>query len=75
MDRDTVNKLLNKHGTYLAIIMRPHKFRHTFCTSLLNLGEPLTTVSKIAGHSSIQTTVAFYINTSRQDKQDAVDLL
>lgn len=75
MDRDAVNKLLSKHGEYLAITMRPHKFRHTFCTRLLNLGVPLTTVSKLAGHSSIQTTVAFYINTSRQDKQDAVDLL
>ena len=75
MDRDAVNKLLNKHGEYLAITMRPHKFRHTFCTRLLIVGVPLTTVSKLAGHSSIQTTVAFYINTSRQDKQDAVDLL
>ena len=75
MDRDTVNKLLNKHGEYLGITMRPHKFRHTFCTRLLKVGVPLTTVSKLAGHSSIQTTSTFYINTSRQDKMDAVDLL
>ena len=75
MDRDTVNKLLNKHGEYLGITMRPHKFRHTFCTRLLKVGVPLTTVSKLAGHSSIQTTSTFYINTSRQDKIEAVDLL
>ncbi len=75
MDRDAVNKLLNKHGEYLAITMRPHKFRHTFCTRLLKVGVPLTTTAKIAGHARIQTTAAFYINTSRQDKQDAVDLL
>jgi len=75
MDRDAVNKLLNKHGEYLAITMRPHKFRHTFCTRLLKAGVPLTTTAKIAGHARIQTTAAFYINTSRQDKQDAVDLL
>lgn len=75
MDRDTVNKLLNKHGKYLGITMRPHKFRHTFCTRLLKVGVPLTTVSKLAGHSSIQTTSTFYINTSRQDKMEAVDLL
>ena len=75
MDRDAVNKLLNKHGDYLGITMRPHKFRHTFCTRLLKAGVPLTTTAKIAGHARIQTTAAFYINTSRQDKQDAVDLL
>lgn len=75
MDRDTVNKLLNKHGEYLGITMWPHKFRHTFCTRLLKVGVPLTTVSKLAGHSSIQTTSAFYINTSRQEKIEAVDLL
>ena len=58
MDRDAVNKLLNKHGEYLAITMRPHKFRHTFCTRLLIVGVPLTTVSKLAGHSSIQTVTS-----------------
>ena len=75
MDRDAVNKLLNKHGEYLGITMRPHKFRHTFCTRLLKAGVPLTTTAKIAGHARIQTTAAFYINTSRQDKQHAVELL
>ena len=75
MDRDAVNKLLNKYGRILGIQMRPHKFRHTFCTRLLKAGVPLSTISKLAGHSSIQTTVEFYVNTSRQDKLDAVDLL
>jgi site-specific recombinase XerD len=75
MDRDAVNKLLKKHGKVLGIYMKPHKFRHTFCTTLINRGVPLTTVAKLAGHSGIQTTAAFYINTSRQDKQDAVELL
>jgi len=75
MDRDAVNKLLNKYGKVLGIEMRPHKFRHTFCTRLLKVGVPLSTISKLAGHSSIQTTVEFYVNTSRQDKLDAVDLL
>src|SRR5690606_40036772 len=32
MNRDAVNKLLKKHGDELGITMRPHKFRHTFCT-------------------------------------------
>ncbi len=75
MDKDTVNKLLKKHGKKLNIIMKPHKFRHTFCTRLIRKGVDLTTVAKLAGHANIQTTAQFYINTSREDKQRAIDLL
>ena len=75
MDKDTVNKFLRKHGKHLGLVLYPHKFRHTFCTRLLNKGVDLTTVAKLAGHASIQTTASFYINTSREDKQQAVDLL
>ncbi|MCM3625645.1 tyrosine-type recombinase/integrase, partial [Brevibacillus borstelensis] len=53
----------------------PHKFRHTFASRLIKKGVPLTTVSKLAGHSHITTTANFYINTSRQDKEQAVALL
>lgn len=74
MDRDTVNKVLAKiDATGLRVF--PHKFRHTFCTRLIGAGVPLTTVSRLAGHSDISTTSNFYINTSRQDKLDAVNLL
>jgi integrase/recombinase XerD len=75
MNKDAVNKLINKHGKELNMVIRPHKFRHTFCTRLINKGAELTTVSKLAGHSNIQTTAKFYINTSREEKQEAVDLL
>jgi integrase/recombinase XerD len=75
MDRDAVNKLLKKHGMQLNMVMKPHKFRHTFCTSLLKKGADLTVVAKLAGHASIQTTAKFYINTSQEDKRNAVNLL
>ncbi len=75
MDKDTVNKVLNKHGKVLMMKIYPHKFRHTFCTRLLNRGVEITTVAKLAGHSNIQTTASFYINTSRTDKVNAVNLL
>jgi len=75
MDRDAVNKLLKKHGNKISLPMKPHKFRHTFCTRLLKRGVELTVVAKLAGHASIQTTAKFYINTSQKDKRDAVDLL
>lgn len=75
LDRDTVNKVLAKIGHATGLRVFPHKFRHTFCTRLIGAGVPLTTVSRLAGHSDISTTSNFYINTSRQDKIDAVNLL
>lgn len=75
MDRDAINKILSKMEQHLNIRMHPHKFRHTFCTTLIKMGVELTTVAKLAGHSSIQTTASFYVNTSKQDKRQAVELL
>ena len=76
LDKDSVNKLLRKHGERLGMILYPHKLRRTFCTRLLNLrGVDLTTVAKLAGHASIQTTASYYINTSEEDKSKAVNSL
>jgi integrase/recombinase XerD len=75
MDKDTVNKLLRKHGKQINLSMKPHKFRHTFCTRLIKKGVSITIVSKLAGHASVNTTASFYINTSREDKENAVNLL
>jgi len=75
MDRDAVNRLLARMSDRTDTKMHPHKFRHTFCTRLLKRGVELTTVAKLAGHASIQTTARFYINTSQQDKREAVELL
>ncbi|MBU3097678.1 MULTISPECIES: tyrosine-type recombinase/integrase [Clostridium] len=75
MDRDAINKILNKLEKRLDIRLYPHKFRHAFCTTLIKKGVELTTVAKLAGHASIQTTANFYINTSSKDKRDAVELL
>lgn len=75
MHKDAVNTLLEGMEKQLGFKMYPHKFRHTFCSRLLKKGVPLTTVSKLAGHAHIQTTAHYYINTSRQDKEQAVALL
>ncbi|WP_433947729.1 tyrosine-type recombinase/integrase [Brevibacillus agri] len=75
LHKDAVNTMLEGLKKRLGFRMYPHKFRHTFCTRLLTKGVPITTVSKLAGHAHIQTTASFYINTSRQDKEQAVALL
>ena len=75
--RDAINTLLEKYTKELelGIKLKPHTFRHTFCTRLVNKGVPLTTVSKLAGHSGVETTAKFYINSSKEEKMRAVSLL
>jgi integrase/recombinase XerD len=75
--RDAVNTLLERHTVQgnFEMKLKPHTFRHTFCTRLVNKGIPITTVSKLAGHSSIETTAKFYVNSSKEEKIRAVSLL
>ncbi|MHB9010440.1 MAG: tyrosine-type recombinase/integrase [Carboxydocellales bacterium] len=77
LQRDAVNTLLKKHTARLGldVSLKPHAFRHTFCTRLINKGVLLTTVSKLAGHSSVATTARYYVNSSKQDKMRAVNML
>ncbi|PJW13133.1 MULTISPECIES: tyrosine-type recombinase/integrase [unclassified Geobacillus] len=73
--RDAVRNWLANVSKDLGFKLHPHLFRHTFCTRLLKKGVDLTTVSKLAGHSSVNMTARFYIQTTRQEKMDAVKLL
>jgi len=75
LHRDAFNTLLEKMSDDLGFRCYPHKFRHTYCSMLVKRNVPLTTVAKLAGHASVQTTATYYVNTSRQDKRAAVDLL
>jgi len=59
----------------IDVRLKPRLFRHTFCIRLVGKGVPLTTVSKLARHSSIDTTARFYINSSKEEKMRAVSLL
>ena len=75
--RDAVDTVLENISRLagLETKLKPHSFRHAFCTKLINKGVPITTVAKLAGHSSIETTSRFYINCSKADKIKAVSLL
>jgi len=77
LQRDAVNTLLEKLTVRagLDVRLKPHAFRHTFCTRLVRKGVPLTVVSKLAGHSSVETTARFYVSTSKEDKIQAVSAL
>ena len=75
MHRDAVRDWLAKISNDIGIKLHPHLFRRTCATLLLRRGVPIVTVSKILGHHSVDMTSKMYIQTSRKDKQDALDLL
>lgn len=75
MHRDSVRRWLEAVGKQLGFHIHPHMLRHTFCTRLLRNGVELTVVAKLAGHSSVNTTMKHYINVSRTEKQNAVEKL
>lgn len=75
MHRDGVRRFLEQTGQQLGFHIHPHMLRHTFCTNLLRKGADLTTVSKLAGHATVNMTAKHYIQTSQQEKKQAVDLL
>lgn len=75
MHRDAVRNLLASISNELGIKLHPHLFRHTFATRLLRRGVDLTTVSKLTGHSTVNMTAKFYIQTTREEKQIAVEKL
>lgn len=76
LTRVTLNKMLIKYCIYAQIEqISPHVLRHTFSTRLIRKGVDLVTVSRLLGHSSVKVTTDFYINTSMDDKVNAVELL
>lgn len=45
-----------KWGTLAHISVSPHRLRHTLATQLINRNMPLTSVAKLLGHRSLDTT-------------------
>lgn len=67
--------ILSKRGAESGITdLSPHDLRRTFITDLLEAGVDITTVAKLAGHSSTDTT-GLYDRRPEQAKQKAAGLL
>ena len=50
--------------------VHPHVMRHTFCSSLVQLGAPLANVKELTGHEVIQTTVRYAHLSPDHDASD-----
>ncbi len=75
MTPKTVYKMLAKRATEAGVkSFSPHDMRRTFVSDLLDAGADFTTVSKMAGHSSV-TTTARYDRRPEEAKRKAASLL
>jgi integrase/recombinase XerD len=70
----TVAKLVQRAGTGAGVSGRhfPHRWRHSYATSLLRRGADIHVVQRLLGHSNIATTTR-YLHLSDVDLADAVD--
>jgi integrase len=55
--------------------VHPHALRHTAATLALGVGVPLTTVSKMLGHSSVAITADVYGSVLEAHQREAADAL
>jgi site-specific recombinase XerD len=70
-----IQDLVGKLGARAGLPdLTPHQLRHTFAKTLLEAGTHITTVARLLGHESIQTTMR-YLTPSGTDLQGAVDRL
>lgn len=51
-----------------------HTLRHTFCTTLVSKGVPVTSIAKLVGHSDISTTM-IYAQILQEAADDAISVL
>jgi len=73
--RDTVRLWIKPLENVIDAKIYPHKFRHSLATNLINKGVEISTVAAILGHSDIQTTIDFYVNISKENKEKAIGKL
>ena len=63
-----LNSIEKKLG--LGLSLHPHKFRHTFATTMLDRGADLRTIQEILGHESLSTTQVYTHVSTKRMKDD-----
>ena len=54
-------KIVRQYGRSTGIDVHPHMFRHGLAIHLLNQGVPIPVISARLGHSSVLTTMRYYL--------------
>ena len=69
-----LHNLVVEAGTGAGVTGRhfPHRWRHTYATSLIRRGEDIHVVQRLMGHSNIATTTR-YLHLSDADLLEAID--
>jgi integrase/recombinase XerC/integrase/recombinase XerD len=75
LTRLAINKIMDKYSrkAHLEQKVNPHAARHSFCTQLIKSGVDPKTVALLTGHSSVDVIYNWYVSSSSEDKQRAVD--
>lgn len=73
---DAVNRYFNRFAKENNIEdFHPHKFRHTAISIMLERGIAPITVSAIAGHNSVSTTLNIYAHGDNEEMRNAINTL
>lgn len=68
LDRTVVFKIINDAGEKLGLKVTPHELRHYYVSRALEVGLSIKSVSAMAGHSNINTTM-LYAHSSKEELQ------
>jgi site-specific recombinase XerD len=66
-------RFVRQAGIVISDRLSVHCLRKSYGTNLANLGTPVHTLKELMGHSSITTTMKFYIFVSDANKKKAVE--
>lgn len=73
--RSAIWKIICKYSARTGCHISVHQIRHYVLRTLLKNGADIATVSAIAGHSSSLVTARIYTLASKEDQDNAIDLL
>jgi integrase len=59
LHKDLIRSRLQISGKRAGVHISPHRLRHTFGTQLLNAGCPVTSIQRLMGHRSLQSTMIY----------------
>lgn len=68
----TVQRRVAEVGRLAGLVVTPHDLRHTFAKRMVNRNVPITTISKLLGHSRLEVT-ARYVQPGWNDYEIAVE--